>query len=205
MRPAGLILPRLRLLSYSDQAVLSPSQVPMILTMPPSHFVRVFVSSSATLTHILIGVKPGSISNPARIWSPPSYDVSVPVEDMPIPPDSVVREVLSEMLNGCGVPFHQLMAIIGSCAACNQVMVLPNILTHPCPGRTKEPGPHPSKYPRLLEDRRVLPTAGSRIKELNAIQGTMGADHRSDNYGDAELVDKVGRKLALCLLFKICR
>ena len=170
--------------------------------MLSSYFVRVFMCTSATLTHIAIGVKPVLISDPACVSPPLFHEGSAPVEDLPIPADSVVQEVFGEMLNGSGVPYHRLMAVIGSCAVCDQVMVLPNILTHPCLARTKESGPYPSKHPRLPEDRRVLPTAGSRIKELEAMSATIETDHQSDNDYDAEFVDKMNSKFALYLLFE---
>lgn len=137
-----------------------------------------------------VGVKPVSILNPARI--PPS----LVREDLPIPADRVVQEVFDEMLNGSGVPYHRLMAVIGSCVVCDQVMVLSKVLTHPCLGRTKEPGPHPSKHPRLPEDGRVLPTAGSRLKELEAMPAIIGTDQQGNNDRDAESSDKIIGKLA---------
>nr|VWP01683.1 Polyketide synthetase protein [Ganoderma boninense] len=116
---------------------------------------------------LTFGVKPGSVSDHTRIWSPPPpHDMFERVEKMALPSDSEVRDVFEDMLHGSGVRYRQFMAVIGGCIACDQVMALPNILTHPCVGHTEEPGPSPSKFPRLPEDNRALPTAASRLSLL---------------------------------------
>nr|VWP01317.1 Uncharacterized protein [Ganoderma boninense] len=116
---------------------------------------------------LTFGVKPGSVSDHRRIWSPPPpHDMFERVEKMVLPADSEVHEVFHEMLHGSGVRYRRFMAVIGGCIACDQVMALPNILTHPCLGHSEQPGPSPSKRPRLAEDKRTLPTAGSRLSLL---------------------------------------
>lgn len=123
------------------------------------------------------------VTDSKRIASPPPPgDVSRRVEDVPLPAATEVREVLDEMVNGAGVSYCRLMAIIGRCIACDQVMTLPNVLTHPCFGHTKDPGPCPSKRPLLPEHKRTLPMAGSRIKrEYNIAQATLDADDDGGN------------------------
>lgn len=133
--------------------------------------------------YLLVGVKPGVITDPERILSPCLLpDVSQRVEDMPLPADSEVREVFDEMIGGFGVPYGRLMAVIGGCMVCDQVMALPNITTHSCIGRTKNTGPCPSKRPLLPQHRRTLPTAGSRnAMELEMGQVALKADDDSDD------------------------
>lgn len=132
-----------------------------------------------------IGVKPGTISDPNRIWSPPPPGEAFHrVEAMALPANSEVKEVFDEMVNGSGVPYRRLMSVIGGCQVCDQVMTLPNILTHVCLGRVKEKGPSPPERPLLLERRRALPTVVSRMKGSSSQQSGILA-----NDGDIAFAD----------------
>ncbi|KAI1782575.1 hypothetical protein LXA43DRAFT_1068564 [Ganoderma leucocontextum] len=172
-----------------------PALAASLLSVPAPPLVKPSAPSVEDYFPLTFGVKPGAITDPERIWSPPPVrDVFRRVEDMPLPAAIEVREVFDNMINGAGVPYRRLMAVIGGCVVCDQVMVLSNILTHPCIGRTKDVGPCPSKCPLLPEDRRTLPAAGSRIKkEPDTTQVTIKADNNDSS--DIEFVDGVNGAL----------
>ncbi len=149
-------------------------------------------------------MKPGAITDWERIWSPPAIqDVLNRVENMALPAATEVAEVFDEMANGSGVLYRQFMSVIGGCIVCDQVMALPNILTHRCIGHTQETGLCPAKYPRLPEDRRILPAAGSCIKKEvdHAGQVHTKADNGDgDNDDNVEFVDGINGMLPFILL-----
>lgn len=98
-------------------------------------------------------MKPGVVTDPKRISSPPPpSDISRRIEDVPLPTATEIQDVFDEMVSGASVSYRRLMAVIDRCTVCDQVMTLPNILTHPCFDPAKGMGPCPSKRPLLPEN-----------------------------------------------------
>ena len=63
-------------------------------------------------------------------------------EDHSLPTLADVEQIFNDMLKGSGVPYTNLLHIIGGCRMCDKVMALTNIFKHECLGRSNPPA-HP--------------------------------------------------------------
>ncbi|KAK7680372.1 hypothetical protein QCA50_016612 [Cerrena zonata] len=107
-----------------SQAVLSP---------PPSE--RVLAGTLENLT-------PGYFDDIDRLSSPaPPAQLYTRIEDLPIPSSHETNEVIMNLVLVCGsgVPFGELMKVLGRCKLCRRIIALSVLNVHICPDVTESP------------------------------------------------------------------